>query len=379
MAVDALRSQAYTDIQALGDLKRQARANDPAAMRETARQFETLFAKMMLKSMREASAGDELFDSQESQMYRGMFDDQMAFEVTKGRGLGVADLMVQQLMRTQVAQQAAAAGEAGRTSLTQELNRDAVGIPFADPDATVFLPLRSQAATVSAILPPRPAAPMAQPASTTGAPAAGPTTAPAATPAATPTTAPVATPAAAPTTAPAAVPTAASTRPPVAGSRAAFLEAILPAATKAAQALGVSPRSILAQAALETGWGRSMPLDAQGRPSLNLFGIKATPSWRGATAASETTEFLGGQATRQVERFRAYDSFEASFADHARLLSTSARYAGALNSGDDTHTYAAALQSGGYATDPNYARKLVAVAESVDQLLAGRLPERTRS
>lgn len=355
MAVDALRSQAYTDIQALGDLKRQARANDPAAMRETARQFETLFAKMMLKSMREASAGDELFDSQESQMYRGMFDDQMAFEVTKGRGLGVADLMVQQLMRTQVAQQAAAAGEAGRTSLTQELNRDAVGIPFADPDATVFLPLRSQAATVSAILPPRPAAPMAQPASTTGAPAAGPTTAPAA------------------------VPTAASTRPPVAGSRAAFLEAILPAATKAAQALGVSPRSILAQAALETGWGRSMPLDAQGRPSLNLFGIKATPSWRGATAASETTEFLGGQATRQVERFRAYDSFEASFADHARLLSTSARYAGALNSGDDTHTYAAALQSGGYATDPNYARKLVAVAESVDQLLAGRLPERTRS
>jgi flagellar protein FlgJ len=159
----------------------------------------------------------------------------------------------------------------------------------------------------------------------------------------------------------------------------AFLESILPAATKAAQALGVSPRSILAQAALETGWGRSMPLDAQGRPSLNLFGIKATPSWRGATAASETIEFLGGQATRQVERFRAYDSFEASFADHARLLSSSSRYAGALNSGDDTHTYAKALQTGGYATDPHYARKLVAVAESVDQLLAGRLPDRQGS
>ncbi len=345
MSVDAIRSQAYTDIQALGDLKRQARANDPAAMRETARQFETLFAKMMLKSMREASAGDELFDSQESQMYRGMFDDQMAFEVTKGRGLGVADLMVQQLMRTQVAQQAEAAGEAGRTSLTQELKREAEGIPLADPTA-VFVPLRSQAAAAPATLPVRPAAPAAQPAAST---------------------------------VPAEAPTAAVPRPSAPGSRVAFLESILPAATKAAQALGVSPRSILAQAALETGWGRSMPLDAQGRPSLNLFGIKATPSWRGATAASETTEFFGGQATRQVERFRAYDSFEASFADHARLLSSSSRYAGALNSGDDTHTYAKALQTGGYATDPHYARKLVAVAESVDQLLAGRLPDRQGS
>jgi flagellar protein FlgJ len=345
VSVDAIRSQAYTDIQALGDLKRQARANDPAAMRETARQFETLFAKMMLKSMREASAGDELFDSQESQMYRGMFDDQMAFEVTKGRGLGVADLMVQQLMRTQVAQQAEAAGEAGRTSLTQELKREAEGIPLADPTA-VFVPLRSQAAAAPATLPVRPAAPAAQPAAST---------------------------------VPAEAPTAAVPRPSAPGSRVAFLESILPAATKAAQALGVSPRSILAQAALETGWGRSMPLDAQGRPSLNLFGIKATPSWRGATAASETTEFFGGQATRQVERFRAYDSFEASVADHARLLSSSSRYAGALNSGDDTHTYAKALQTGGYATDPHYARKLVAVAESVDQLLAGRLPDRQGS
>jgi flagellar protein FlgJ len=345
VSVDAIRSQAYTDIQALGDLKRQARANDPAAMRETARQFETLFAKMMLKSMREASAGDELFDSQESQMYRGMFDDQMAFEVTKGRGLGVADLMVQQLMRTQVAQQAEAAGEAGRTSLTQELKREAEGIPLADPTA-VFVPLRSQAAAAPATLPVRPAAPAAPPAAST---------------------------------VPAEAPTAAVPRPSAPGSRVAFLESILPAATKAAQALGVSPRSILAQAALETGWGRSMPLDAQGRPSLNLFGIKATPSWRGATAASETTEFFGGQATRQVERFRAYDSFEASFADHARLLSSSSRYAGALNSGDDTHTYAKALQTGGYATDPHYARKLVAVAESVDQLLAGRLPDRQGS
>lgn len=332
MSIDALRNQSYTDFQALNDLKRQARANDPAAVRETARQFETLFARMMLKSMREASMGDELFDSQESQMYRGMFDDQMALELTKGRGLGIADMMVQQLMRGQIAQQAAA-GDVGRTSLT------------AAPQAANPLPLpeRAQPAT----LPARPSVtPVAPPA----------------------TSAPVAQ---------AAV--AESPARPAAGTRAAFLEAMLPAATQAARALGVAPRAILAQAALETGWGRSMPFDAEGRPSLNLFGIKATPSWRGASVASETTEFVGGQATRQVERFRAYDSIEASFADHARLLSNSARYAGALNTGDDVHRYATALQQGGYATDPHYARKLVAVADTVDQLLAGRVPGRAGS
>lgn len=345
MSVDAVRSQAYTDLQSLSDLKRQARANDPAALRETARQFETLFAKMMLQSMRQASAGDELFDSQESQMYRGMFDDQMALEVTKGRGLGVADMMVQQLMRTQVTQQAAAAGDAGHTSLTKS-QEGAAGIALSDRDHTGSLSLRPQAAPASAAMPARSAAP--EPTKTQESAAVE-------------------------------APTAALSSRPAAGSRAAFLESIMPAATKAAQALGVSPRSIIAQAALETGWGRSMPRDANGQPSLNLFGIKATPSWRGASVASETSEFVDGQATRQVERFRAYESIDASFADHARLLSNSSRYAAALNSGDDTHAYARALQRGGYATDPNYARKLVAVAESVDQLLAARAPEQTRS
>lgn len=357
MSVDAVRSQAYTDLQSLSDLKRQARANDPAALRETARQFETLFAKMMLQSMRQASAGDELFDSQESQMYRGMFDDQMALEVTKGRGLGVADMMVQQLMRNQVAQQAAAAGDAGHTSLTKG-QAGAAGIALTDRDRTGSSSPSPQAAAAPAARPVRSAAPE---------------------PAMTQQPARVQEPARASESAAVEPPSAALPSRPAAGSRAAFLESILPAATKAAQALGVSPRSIIAQAALETGWGRSMPRNADGQPSLNLFGIKATPSWRGASVASETSEFMGGQTVRQVERFRAYESIEASFADHARLLSNSSRYAAALNSGDDTHAYARALQSGGYATDPNYARKLVAVAESVDQLLATRAADQTGS
>jgi flagellar protein FlgJ len=159
--------------------------------------------------------------------------------------------------------------------------------------------------------------------------------------------------------------------PPIAGSREAFIEAIRPAAERAAKSLGVSPRAIMAQAALETGWGRSMPVDESGRSSLNLFGIKATGNWRGPVAASVTTEFVDQRSTRQVERFRAYESIEQSIADHANLLSGSRRYAAVLNSGDDIAAYATALQRGGYATDPHYARKLVAVAETIDQVLGG--------
>lgn len=298
MAVEGIQNQAYTDIQALGDLKRQARANDPAAMRETARQFETLFAKMMLKSMREASGGDELFDTEESQMYRSMFDDQLALELTQGKGLGIADMLVQQLMRAEVANQAAT----------------------GSPERVPLNPLRSELPKMPAVTEVR---------------------------------------------------AATAAVPPAAGSREAFIEAIRPAAERAAKSLGVSPRAIMAQAALETGWGRSMPVDESGRSSFNLFGIKATGNWRGPVAVSATTEFVDRRAVQQTERFRAYDSIEQSVQDHARLLSGSSRYAAALNSGDDIQAYATALQRGGYATDPNYARKLVGVAESLDKMLGG--------
>jgi len=292
MTIEGVQGRAYTDIQALNDLKRQARANDPAALRETAKQFETLFAKMMLQSMRDASMGDELFDSDESQMYRGMFDDQLALEMTKGKGLGIADMMVQQLMRAGVDQQAAA-GVAERVPLT----------PLPPPVRVETIP-------------------------------------------------------------------AAPPGPPIAGSREAFIRAIRPAAERAAEALGVSPRSIMAQAALETGWGRSMPTDASGRPSYNLFGIKATGGWMGPVMVSSTTEFVGAAPERRSERFRSYENFEHSISDHARLLGRSPRYAEALNSGDDVAAYATALQRGGYATDPQYAKKLVSVAEAVDHVLA---------
>jgi flagellar protein FlgJ len=122
---------------------------------------------------------------------------------------------------------------------------------------------------------------------------------------------------------------------------------------------------LLAQAALETGWGRSMPCNAQGECSFNLFGIKAGSQWSGATVNVPTLEFESGIPVRKVERFRAYDSPADSFRDYAALIGGSSRYANARGTGENVEAFAAALQQGGYATDPNYAQKIAAVASEV--------------
>ncbi|MBI2382552.1 MAG: flagellar assembly peptidoglycan hydrolase FlgJ [Gammaproteobacteria bacterium] len=143
-----------------------------------------------------------------------------------------------------------------------------------------------------------------------------------------------------------------------------FVKDLLPHAQKAAGELGVSPRMLIAQAALETGWGRHPIRHPDGTPSYNLFGIKAGAGWDGARVRSMTTEYEGGAALRQREEFRAYPSIEASFEDYVRLLKTQPRYAEALRKGQDEERWARGLQAAGYATDPLYADKLSALAQS---------------
>jgi flagellar protein FlgJ len=139
----------------------------------------------------------------------------------------------------------------------------------------------------------------------------------------------------------------------------------MPHAEKAARALGVDPHALLAQAALETGWGKSVPCNADGQCSFNLFGIKASGQWSGATVNVPTLEFEEGVAVPKVERFRSYESAGDSFMDYARLIASSPRYENAVGAGSDVATFASALQQGGYATDPDYARKVVALAKEV--------------
>jgi flagellar protein FlgJ len=123
--------------------------------------------------------------------------------------------------------------------------------------------------------------------------------------------------------------------------------------------MGVPADLLLAQAGLETGWGKAQPRAADGSASHNLFGIKAGRSWNGATAAASTTEYVAGAVVRTVQRFRSYGSYTEAFQDFARLITGNARYADAVKGADDPVAYARGLQRGGYATDPQYADKLV--------------------
>jgi flagellar protein FlgJ len=248
------------DFRQFAALRREARADDPAALREVARQFESIFTKMMLDSMRAASFGDPMFGSDQADMYQDMMDGQLAVEMSQGKGLGLADMLIRQLSH---------GGDA------------APGAPPVGDEA-----------------------------------------------------------------------------------KQQFIEKMLPQAQAAGRELGVDPRAIIAQAALETGWGTSQPADASGA-SHNLFGIKAGSNWQGASVGSSTVEYESGVANDEVARFRAYGSAEESVNDYVSLLRDNPRYAGALNTGGDVRAFATALQRAGYATDPHYANKLVAVAQQL--------------
>ena len=287
MTFDAIGPSHYTDVQGLNNLRAQARAQHPEAQRATAKQFETIFTKMMLQSMRDARLGEDLFGSSAGDMYQSMFDDQIALEMSQGQGIGIAEMLLAQLQRS--GRSTTAPSTTGSLATTSVVDGASLDVGSLKP-----------------------------------------------------------------------------------GSREAFLESILPAARQAAATLGVSTRAVLAQAALETGWGRSVPRAADGRSSHNLFGIKASERWSGPRVEQLTTEFVNGAPQQQVAAFRAYGSPAESIADHARLLAVSPRYSAVRGTGDDIAAYGAALQRGGYATDPRYAQKLEAVAEVVDQLLAGR-------
>jgi flagellar protein FlgJ len=286
------------DPQGLDALKAAARQQSPEALREAARQFESLLARMMIRSMREASLGEGLLDSEQGDLYQDMLDQQLSVELTRGRGLGLADLLIRQL---------SGVGGPGTERRGTADRIEPAGVAPAAGNAAP--PPRTPPAMTDARWPPR--------------------------------------------------------------SREEFVATLWPHAVSAGRELGVAPATIVSHAALETGWGRSLPQRADGATSYNLFGIKATGDRRGGAAAADTVEYERGRAVTRTEHFRAYDSLAAAVRDYAGLIAGSPRYAAALNAGADAGAYAAALQRGGYATDPGYATKLSRVAESVQSVLRG--------
>jgi peptidoglycan hydrolase FlgJ len=276
---------AFNDLAALARLRTGAADAPSSALREAAGQFEALLVQTMLKGVRTTSLGSGLFDSDSTDMYRDLLDQQLALQISRGRGLGLADMLARQL-----------------------------------GDGESSAPARRSGLSA------RPA-PVARPAADAGTPS----------------------------------------------SPAEFVQRMLPHARAVADKLGVSARAVLAQAALESGWGTRTPARPDGSPSHNLFGIKAGASWRGDSVSVPTLEYEDGVARRVQERFRAYASPGASFEDYAALVAGDPRYAEALARGDDVASFGQALQAAGYATDPDYGRKLATLAdgEQMRAALAG--------
>ncbi|HVL56969.1 MAG TPA: flagellar assembly peptidoglycan hydrolase FlgJ [Burkholderiaceae bacterium] len=358
-----------SDVRSL-DALRTAAARDPqAAVKQAATQFEAMFMQLVLKSMRDATPKSGMFDGPGREMYEGMLDAQLA-QTLAGRGGGLSEMIARQLSRHITDGEVPAVR---RERIAAAINAG-LGAATGAPSGAVTARIAPRHESEVAATPGAAAADSAA-ASKTAVPGLPAPQQLLSTKAGGAAFARAAQRAAQPTAAPAAVAQpsdggsgdAAASRSP----QREFIQRLRDAAQAAQQATGVPAAFILGQAALESGWGRHEPLHPDGSRSFNLFGIKAGSGWRGATVESPTTEYVDGQPVRMAERFRAYGSYEEAFADWARLIAGSPRYAAVLQSADSPERFAAGMQRAGYATDPNYARKLSRVIQAA---LAASLP-----
>ena len=300
---------AITDFNQFSGLRAAADKNDPAALREVAGQFEALFLQSMLKSMREASPGDPIFgESDQMDMYQGMMDQQLSLEMASGKGVGLADMLVRQL-----------GGADAKIPSRPDGSFSLVDIARTRFDSAS--PVKSDSSP--AVSAPSP----------TKVPALQQSSIPA------------------------------KAKPDWSDPKT-FARDIWPHAERAGRKLDVAPEAIVAQAALETGWGKHVMPDERGENSYNLFGIKASRGWQGDQVSRRTLEFEGGMPKPQMAQFRAYDDVAATFADYADFLTENPRYSDVHGHGDDVAGFANALQSAGYATDPSYAEKITRIIES---------------
>jgi peptidoglycan hydrolase FlgJ len=138
-----------------------------------------------------------------------------------------------------------------------------------------------------------------------------------------------------------------------------FINAMRPYAEDAAEKLGVPANILLAQSALETGWGNKVIRHSDGQNSHNLFGIKADGQWQGQQVNVSSLEFVDGKAKREFSNFRVYESYKQSFEDYVNFIKTNDRYRTALQNNGDGEAYIKTLQDAGYATDPKYASKVL--------------------
>jgi len=343
----ALPSQINTlDPNALADLKRLSRDdNSPAALRATAKQFEALFLQMVLKSMRDAVPSAGMLDTDQTRLFQSLQDQQMSTNLAQGRGVGLADVIYRQLggdaTDKRPAAEAAAPAPGGapaappRAVISAARPRDAAIFAADGSPSTAELAAAASAALDAAYERRFPAATRGRPGTTADALSRPPT---------------------------AAAADAAPTRRAAAARPQEFVDRVWAQADEASRTTGIPARFMVAQAALETGWGRAELRHADGRPSYNLFNIKAGANWKGPVVEVPVTEYANGRKHTEIARFRAYGSYEEAFRDYANLLQNSPRYAAVLGQ-TDAKGFARSLQQAGYATDPMYADKLARIID----------------
>ncbi|WP_313487033.1 flagellar assembly peptidoglycan hydrolase FlgJ [Pseudescherichia sp.] len=296
-----MMASAAWDAQSLNELKTQAGQDPQANLRPVARQVEGMFVQMMLKSMREALPKDGLFSSDSTRMYTSMYDQQIAQQLTAGKGLGLAEMMVKQM-------------SGGQSEPSEAPSQ----VPMKFPLETVTS-YQNQALTQMV----RKAMPK--------------------------------------------TPDDGGNDAALSGDSKEFLAQLSLPARLASEQSGVPHHLILAQAALESGWGQRQIKRENGEPSFNLFGVKASSSWKGPTTEITTTEYENGEAKKVKAKFRVYGSYLEALSDYVGLLSRNPRYA-AVTTAATAEQGAQALQSAGYATDPNYARKLTSMIQQLKSL-----------
>ncbi|QUN06842.1 flagellar assembly peptidoglycan hydrolase FlgJ [Shewanella yunxiaonensis] len=343
-------SSQFLDLSGLDNLRIKAQKDQKSALKQVAQQFESIFVQMLMKSMRDANAAfesDSPFNSQYTKFYEQMHDQQMSVDLSQKGMLGLADLMVQQLdpQDSGITPASVMRSTNGEPLLSAEAPAPKVSDKAAvasDTSMTFNVPTKqrvdAETSDASRVQTPNPAV---------------------------------------------------SQQPKTAGtldydtldsilsgkvlpdntsaisSQEDFVKVLYPYARDAAEKLGTTPEVILAQSALETGWGQKMVKTSDGQPSNNLFNIKADPRWSGASTNASTTEYEQGTPVRENAIFRVYDNLKESFNDYVSLISQNGRYSKARAAAADPVQYVRGLAEAGYATDPQYASKVIKVMQSI--------------
>ncbi|MBN3563482.1 flagellar assembly peptidoglycan hydrolase FlgJ [Aliamphritea spongicola] len=313
-------AQLYTEFNEMNKLRQQAKDKDPAALQAVAEQFEQLFMNMMMKSMRQANdvfSSDNPLNSSKVKFYQDMADTQLTKDLSESGGIGLADIIVKQLSAgygVQLDAESDQAEEKNNLSESEQLLSRAFDSTASAAASAILGQAQQRSAPEKAE--------SVQPVRTTEKVAA-----------------------------------VNEQLPGRFETPEEFVGSLMPIAEKVAGELGVDPKVLLAQAALETGWGKHV-IQQGGESSFNLFNIKADSRWQGEQVQVSTLEYRDGVAQREQAAFRSYGSYEESFNDYVSFLKNSPRYQNALQQAANPFAYVDALQQAGYATDPEYSNKI---------------------